>query len=434
MNTMDDVRCKMELLLDTRAPITRSVSMLRTVGELMGLDKRVIAELICPQEVVVFRVPTKTLGKVMIHWGCMCLHNNARGPYKGGIRISDGVTVWDTIELARLMTLKTAVVDIELGGGKTGIRVDMPRMYDVFGRTPRDREFERIIRLDTMESFAQNFRDVFASHKYIPAPDVNTGGEEMAVIFNQTMDPASVTGKPRGVHGWLPGRKQATGRGCFEISRIACEEQLGKDLSDCTVAVQGFGNVGIWSALYLHDYGAKVVGVTDSRGGAYDEKGLDVPSLIEHKRTRGMVSGFSGEIDNRRLLELDTDIIVPAALGNAIDADNAPRIRTKMLVEGANMPVTAEAMDVLKRRGVIVIPDIIANAGGVIASMEEYSRSLSAIKMAEETVFKVIEERISRSYLEALDLTNQHELTLPEAAIWMASERVYDAMGKRSLI
>ena len=424
----------MEMVLQSVEPRTRSVQMMREVGERLSLEETVINELISPQEMIVFRVPSKTLGKVVIHWGCMVLHNNARGPYKGGIRISQGVNAWETIELARLMTLKTAVNDVEFGGGKTGIRVDMAKMYEFFGKKPRDTEFERIIRLDALEYFANEFKDVFSSHKYIPAPDYGTGAEEMAVIFNQTMDPASVTGKPSGVHGWLPGRMEATGWGCFEASRAAMEELLKIEVEGCSVGIQGFGNVAKWAAKYLHDHEAKVVAVTDSRGGAYDKDGLDIPALIEHKERSGVVSGIGHEIDNEKLFELETDLIIPAALGDAIHKDNAPKIRAKAIIEGANMPVSCEGMKVLNDKGILVIPDIIANAGGVIASMEEYSGSLSAIKVERSEVLRMISSKIRTSFRESQDLASEEDLSLSEAAVQIATERVYDVMRKRSFI
>jgi len=431
---MGNERSKMELILQSKEPVTRSAQMIRRAGQRLNLEETVINELINPQEVVVFRIPSKTLGKVVIHWGCIALHNNARGPYKGGIRISGDVNYWETVELSRLMTLKTAANDVEFGGGKTGIRVDMTRMYELFGRTPRDPEFERIIRLDAVEYFAQEFKDLFSSHRYIPAPDFGTGGEEMAVIFNQTMDPASVTGKPSGVHGWLPGREQATGWGCSEASRLALEELLDSETEGSTVALQGFGNVGSWAARYLHEHGAKVVAVTDSRGGVYDERGLDVPGLVDHKRSTGAVAGFADPIDNETLFKLETDLLIPAALGNTITAKNAATIGAKTIVEAANMPVSSDAMDILQKRGVKVVPDIIANAGGVIASMEEYSGSLSAIKVAKSEVLRIISDKIDASFREALDLGSSEGVGLSEAAVQIATQRVYDAMRKRSFI
>jgi glutamate dehydrogenase/leucine dehydrogenase len=310
----------------------------------------------------------------------------------------------------------------------------MPRMYQTFGRRLRDPGFERIIRIDAIEYFAQNFKDVFSSHRYIPAPDFGTGGDEMAVIFNQTMDPASVTGKPSGVHGWLPGRREATGWGCFEASRLVMEEVFDGELEGCSVVIQGFGNVARWASSYLHDRGCRIIAVTDSRGGAHDPGGLDIPALIEHKESTGHVSGFAGDIDNESMFRLDVDILIPAALGDAIREDNASDIGARAIVEGANMPVSCGGMEILDDRGITVVPDIIANAGGVIASMEEYSGSLSAIKVDRSEVLGIITDKISRSFRESLDLSSSEEVTLAEAAVQMAMERTYDAMRKRSFI
>ena len=425
---------KMEALLQSQEPLTRSVELMMQAGERLGLERPTVDELINPQQIIAFRVPCKTLGKVVIHWGCVALHNNSRGPYKGGIRISPDVTAWETVELARLMTLKTAANDVEFGGGKTGIRVDMPAMYRIFGKKMRDKEFERIIRIDAVEYFAHDFKEMFASHTYIPAPDLGTGPEEMAVIFNETMDPASVTGKPAGVHGWLPGRKEATGWGCFVAARQLLEEVLETSLDGATVAIQGFGNVGSWTARFLHQEGARVVAVTDSRGGAYDPKGLDIPALVRRKGETGRVSGFAQEIDNRALFRLKTDVLIPAAIGEVITGRNAGEIGARAVVEAANMPTTVEGMEILKKRDVTVVPDIVANAGGVIASMEEYSRSLSAIKVDRSEVFKIIEEKISTSFKESLDRAGSGDCGLAEAAVEIAVERVYEAMRKRSFI
>ena len=204
---------EMEHLLCGPEPPTRSRILIQRAGERMGLDQPDIDELINPQEVHIFRIPCKILGQVVNFWGALALHNMARGPYKGGIRLASDVTIWETIELARLMTLKCAATEVEFGGGKTGIRVDMPAMYRRFDRTPRDLDFEKIISLDAVEYYAQMFRDIFSAHRYIPAPDMGTGPEEMAFIYNETLDPASVTGKPDGMHGWLPGRAESTGLG-----------------------------------------------------------------------------------------------------------------------------------------------------------------------------------------------------------------------------
>ncbi len=428
-------RSTMELLLQGHEPETRSKVLMQRAGQRMGLPREVIQELISPQEVHVFRVPCKILGKVVNFWGALALHNMARGPYKGGIRLARDVNIWETIELARLMTLKCAVTDVEFGGGKTGIRVDMPEMYRLFERTPRDREFEKIISLDAVEYYAQRFRDVFASHLYVPAPDMGTGPDEMAFIYNETLDPASVTGKPEGTHGWLPGRAESTGLGVAHAARLALRELQGRHAEGATAAIQGFGNVGRPLARCLSDHGMKVVGITDLYGGVYDENGLDIEALTEHALNVGTVQGFPAqELTNEALFRLPVDVLIPAAAGEVLTAENAPQVQARLIVEAANMPTTVEAMDILDERGIAIVPDILANAGGVIASMLEYSGSLSADKMAKEEVF----ERLCRKIETNFELSRERALelgcTLTEAAVQLATERVYKVMLTRRMI
>jgi len=426
---------RIEVLLQSIEPPTRSAVLMRRAGKRLGLERAVVDELVNPQEVIAFRLPCKILGKVIIFGGVMVLHNNARGPYKGGIRLASDVTIWETAELARLMTLKTAATGIEFGGGKTGIRVDMAEMYRVFGREGRDRAFEKIITLDAVEYFASVYREMFSKHIYVPAPDLSTGPDEMAFIYNETLDPASVTGKPEGTHGWLPGRKESTGYGCTFVTLRVLDGILRRKVEGSRIAIQGFGNVGQPLAHYLSDLGARVVGITDAFGGAYDERGLDIAGLVEHAASTGSVAGFGQRaLTNEELFELDVDVLIPAAVGHVIHEGNAGRIRAKAVVEAANMPTTLEAMDILEKRGIAVIPDILANAGGVIASMEEYSRSLSAMKVAKEDVFKMIRDRIGENLDLSMKLAQELGISITEAAIQIAIERVYQVMVRRRFI
>jgi glutamate dehydrogenase/leucine dehydrogenase len=426
---------RMEVLLQSVEPPTRSATLMRRVGQRLGMERAVIDELVNPQQVVAFRLPCKILGRVIIFGGVMVLHNNARGPYKGGIRLASDVTIWETTELARLMTLKTAATGIEFGGGKTGIRVDMAEMYRIFGREGRDRAFEKIITLDAVECFASAYRDLFAKHIYIPAPDLSTGPDEMAFIYNETLDPASVTGKPEGTHGWLPGRRESTGYGVTFVTLRLLEEILHRDVKGSRIAIQGFGNVAQPLAQYLADLGAKVVGVTDIFGGTYDENGLDIQGMVEHTQRTGGVEGFGKRsLTNEELFALDVDVLIPAAIGHVIHEGNATKVRAKAIVEAANMPVTMEAMDILEQRGVAVVPDILANAGGVIASMEEYSRSLSAIKMAKEDVLRIVRDRIGENLDLSIKLSRELGISITEAATQLAVERVYEVMVRRRFI
>lgn len=427
---------EMETMLQNAEPQTRSVWLMREAGRRMGIPDVELHELIAPQQVTIFRIACKILGKVVNFWGCLTLHNSARGPFKGGIRLAPNVDIWETTELARLMTLKCAVCDVEFGGGKTGIRVDMQEMYRRFDRTPRDLEFEKIISLDAVEYYAQQFRDVFSSHLYIPAPDMGTGPDEMAFIYNETQDPASVTGKGDGLHGWLPGRKESTGIGCSYLARRMMSEVLSVDPDGATVAIQGFGNVGKPLAKDLTEHGVKVVAITDLYGGAHNPEGLDIGDLLEHFEQAATVGGFAGgqPIDNEALFRLETDVVIPAAAGDVINDEVAKGLGAKCVVEAANMPTTIEGMKVLRERGIPVAPDILANAGGVIASMLEYSSSLSAIKPSREGVYEVIRQKIGENFDLARERAESSGVGLVEAAIEIAMQRVYDVMKGRRML
>ncbi len=427
---------EMEQVLQTKAPQTRSVWLMHNAAVRMNMPKEDVDELVNPQQVTVFRIACKILGKVVNFWGCLVLHNAARGPFKGGIRLAEDVTIWETTELARLMTLKCAACDVEFGGGKTGIRVDMQQMYRLFDRTPRDTEFEKIISLDAVEYYAQAFRDVFSSHVYIPAPDMGTGPDEMAFIYNETQDPASVTGKGDGVHGWLPGRRESTGIGCSYLAQRALSEMAGVDPQGATVAIQGFGNVGRPLAQDLAANGLRVVAVTDLYGGVHNPDGLDIDGLLDHYDKAATVGGFAGgePIDNERLFALEVDGLIPAATGEVITGRNAKDIQARCVVEAANMPTTVEGMKTLAERKIPVVPDILANAGGVIASMLEYSSSLSAIKATREEVYEVIRRKIGDNFTQARELAEQEGVTACEAAVWLAMNRVYGVMKGRRML
>lgn len=414
---------------------SRSVYYIKSEGRRLGLREEEIEAIVSPQEIRIFRLSCKILGKTINFPGIMCLHNDARGPYKGGIRISKDVDIAETVELARLMTLKTAISDIEFGGGKTGINVDWNYMYELYNKKPIDIEFEKIVRLDIVEYFAQMYRDTFKNHIYIPAPDLGTGPEEMAFIYNETLDPASVTGKPEGVHGWLPGRRESTGYGCAFITKKFLQECLDKDIQGATIAIQGFGNVGSYLAKYLYEDGAKIIGITDLYGGVYDEKGIDIPALTEYVKKNGTVLGFSpNNLTNEELFSLPVDVLVPAATGNVINSEVAKKIKARGIVEAANNPITLDGMNVIEERKIPVVPDIIANSGGVIASMEEYSRSLSALKTKKEEVFSIIEEKLQQGFESSLKLSKELNINICESAIQIAVERVYRAMKNRRYI
>jgi glutamate dehydrogenase/leucine dehydrogenase len=416
-------------------PVTKSIAYMKDSCRRLGLSEEETNAICDPQEVRLFKLPCNVLGETVIFPGILCLHNNARGPYKGGIRLDANVDIYETIELARVMTLKTAACDIEFGGGKTGIRVDWSQLLAKYGKKSDDWGFMRVIARSVIEKYAKLYGDLFRQHIYVPAPDMGTGPTEMAIIYNHTQDPASVTGKAEGVAGWLPGRKEATGLGVAWVTKLYVEEVMGKDLSQMTVAVQGFGNVGSHVAKYIYEMGAKVVGISDIYGGLYDANGIRVDQLLEHAAKKGTVVGFEAQsLSNEQLLRLPVDILIPAAAGHVIGVEEAKDAQAKLIVEAANVPITLDGMDVLNSRNIPVIPDIIANSGGVVASMEEYSRSLTAMRRTKEDVFDVIRHKLENALRAALAVAEQQDIDLCRAGVELAVQRVYQSMKNRHQI
>ncbi|NPV80490.1 MAG: Glu/Leu/Phe/Val dehydrogenase, partial [Firmicutes bacterium] len=283
--------------------------------------------------------------------------------------------------------------------------------------------------------FGLEFKDIFTRHIYIPAPDMGTGPLEMTQIYNATMDPASVTGKPQGIQGWLPGRKESTGYGVM-ASTLKAIDILGLDPKSVKVAIQGFGNVGSHTAMFLHEKGIRIVGITDVNGGVYNRDGLDIEELLKYAEKTMTVAGFDGGVPltNEELFSLDVDILIPAATGHVVNKDTAPTIRAKAVVGAANMPVTPEGMEVLESEGIMFFPDIIANAGGVIASQLEYSGSLSARQRTKERVLEIVAEKIEDAFERTVEIAKQEKVNLTEAAIELAVMRVHDAMVQRGWV
>lgn len=409
---------------------TRSVANILLACEKLSISEEKAQSIIAPQDVHIFRLPVNVLGKTMQVWGCTSFHNKARGVYKGGIRISDDVDIAETIELSRLMTLKTALTEIEFGGAKTGINFDMGLAYSLFGRYGYDPEFESSIKRAILKEYAHHYRGMLSKHRYVPAPDMNTGPREMAVIYDETHEPSSVTGKPEGISGWLPGRVEATGYGVAMIVKYILS--YGGLKEGFTVAVQGFGNVGSFAARFISELGGKIVAVSDKYCSIHDPKGIDTERLSDHVKKTGSIKGFGNVIDD--LFSVDCDVLVPAAINDAIDSDTAKRVRAKYIVEGANFAVTASGMDVLNSKGVIVYPDIIANSGGVIASSKEYLHPVSTEKVTKEDVFRIIESKMIRNLELASDLSKKHSVSLDAGCTMLAVKRVYDTMSHHGWI
>lgn len=349
-------------------------------------------------------------------------HCTVRGPAKGGIRMWPDVTLEETGVLAELMTYKCALSGIPFGGGKSGIRLDPHKL-------------SRFIKTSIIKEYVHIIREELDCGAYIPAPDMGTGPVEMAVIFGETHRPETVTGKPVGVGG-LPGRKEATGRGVAHVTRLAVERLLQKNVNKITCAVQGFGNVGSHTASFLAQMGAKVVAVSDLTGGACDPEGLDIEKLREYaNQNGGGVVGFSKQvITNAELMAMPVDVLIPAAAGEAITAENAESVRAKLIIEGANAPTTRQADCILRGKGVRILPDILANAGGVIASYVEWQQGKSGTITPITETYETIERRLTNAFDRVLGAQTETKGDLRLAAQVAACEEVLIALRDRDWV
>jgi glutamate dehydrogenase (NAD(P)+) len=349
-------------------------------------------------------------------------HCTVRGPAKGGIRMWPDVSLEETGVLAELMTYKCALAGIPFGGGKSGIRMDPHKI-------------SRFIKTAVIKEYVHILREELDSGAYVPAPDMGTGPVEMAVIFGETHKPETVTGKPVGVGG-LPGRKEATGRGVAHAARLAVEQLLQKHINQVTCAVQGFGNVGSHTAAFLAQMGAKVVAVSDLTGGAYDPQGLNIEKLRDFSNHNGGgVAGFTERvISNADLLAMPVDVLIPAAAGDAIVAENAEGVQAKLIVEGANAPTSPPADCILRRKGVRIVPDILANAGGVIASYVEWQQGKSGVITPISETYETIEQRLTNAFDRVLGAQGETQGDLRLAAQVVATEELLIALRDRDWV
>jgi glutamate dehydrogenase (NAD(P)+) len=401
------------------------------VAARLELDPGIHAILRQPERELTVSVPVQMDdGSVRVFTGYRIQHSSARGPCKGGIRYHPDVDYSEVKALAALMTLKCAVVGIPYGGAKGGVQCD-----------PRQLSRDELCRLT--RSYTAKILPIIGPHCDIPAPDVNTDGQVMAWIAdtvgklqNRTALDV-VTGKPISMGGSL-GRKEATGRGIAIVTRELLRH-VGRDLGAATVAVQGYGNVGSAAATILDEMGCTIAAVSDVSGGLYCPSGLDIPDLNLHvaRHPEHLLKGYSApgvrSISNDELLVADVDVLIPAALEHQIRADNAPDVRARYIVEAANGPTTREADEILNQRGVIVVPDILANAGGVVVSYLEWVQDLQCLFWQESEVNERLEGTMVRSFGEVWRLSQTHQEPMRLAACMMAVERVAEAIQLRGI-
>ncbi len=365
-------------------------------------------------------------GKIHVFSGFRVQHNGARGPYKGGIRYHPEVDLDEVRALATLMTWKTAVAGIPFGGAKGGVNCDVHALDEA--------ELQQVTR-----SFIDKIEKVLGPQRDIPAPDVGTNAQTMAWMMDEYgklhgHTPAIVTGKPIALEGSY-GREAATGRGIVYMFREAAPA-LGLRPDECRVVLQGFGNVGSWAARILAHLGCSIVGVSDANGAIHAEDGLDPEALAAHVREGGKVAEFAGSepITPDELLALECEVFIPAALGGMIHADNADLLNARMLLEGANSPTTPKADEILAAKGVHVVPDVMANAGGVVVSYFEWVQNLQHFRWEEREVNEKLGSIMRRAYREVAARATEDEVPMRVAAYQTGIERVVEAARTRGYI
>ncbi len=397
------------------------------VAQLIGLSDAIHEYLRVPKRVLEVSVPVKMdNGDFRMYAGYRVQHNMSRGPGKGGIRFHPDVTLDEVKALAMWMTWKCALVNIPFGGAKGGVICD-PKSMSL-------QELENLTR-----RFTSEISIIIGPEKDIPAPDVYTTPQIMAWIMDTfSMQhgysiPGVVTGKPLAIGGSL-GRDKATARGCMYVVDEAINVQ-GRAVEGTRVAIQGFGNAGLHAADLMSKRGYVIVAASDSRGGVANPKGLDVTGLIAHKAETGSVAGFSGaeRVTNADVLEYDCDVLVPAALEKVITAGNASRIRAKIVAEAANGPTLPEADDILFERGITVLPDILANAGGVTVSYFEWVQDLQENFWEENEINDRLKRKMTRAFNEAHEQSRRHGVNMRKGAYAVAVDRVAEATKLRGL-
>ncbi len=408
-------------------PWRQAMAQLDRAGQAMKLESFTLERMRHPKRILTVSVPVKMDdGSIKVFEGYRIQHNMDRGPAKGGIRYHPQVSLDEVKALAFWMTMKCAVVNLPYGGAKGGVICDPKKMSKG--------ELERMTRRYTAE-----ISIIIGPEKDIPAPDVNTNEQVMAWMmdtYSMTVGyacPGVVTGKPIEIGGSL-GRREATGRGVFYVTReLAARE--GFDLSKSSVAIQGFGNVGSNAASIFAEHGAKVVGIADVSGGLYDPKGLDLRDVMEYRKTRESVSGYpkAEHVPVDKFVEIPCDVLIPAAMENSITRANADKVKARYIVEGANGPTSNEADAILQKRGIQVVPDILANAGGVTVSYFEWVQDMQSYFWSEDEINARLRHIIVGAFTEVYDLAKKEKVDMRMAAFMVGLGRIGKAVSIRGM-
>ncbi|MDI3316053.1 MAG: Glu/Leu/Phe/Val dehydrogenase [Bacillota bacterium] len=413
------------MVKETTNPYRIVQRQIRHACEALGLPEVAYEMLKAPKRFLEVQIPVRMDdGTVRLFTGYRSQHNDALGPAKGGIRFHPGVTPDEVKALSMWMTLKCSLLGLPLGGGKGGVVCDPTELSE--------RELEALSR-----GYIRAIAPFIGPEQDVPAPDVFTNARVMAWMMDEYSQIqghnvfSAITGKPE-VLGGSSGRTGATGRGVAITIRKAAE-RLGLKLRGATAAVQGFGNVGSHAARYLAELGVRIVGISDVHGGVYNPDGIDVQAAVEWTRREGSVAGLPGTkaVASDEVLFLPVDILVPAALEDQLTAENAGRVQARIIGEGANGPTTPEADEILYRNGVLVIPDVLANAGGVTVSYFEWVQNLYHFTWTEAEVNRRLEEMMGRAFDTVYAVHEEHGVPMREAADRVAVKRIYDAMEAR---
>ena len=412
----------------TNNPYQMALKQLEETAKIINLDEGIHKILAKPKRVLTVSLPVKMDdGRIEVFTGFRSQHNDARGPFKGGIRYHPQVTIEEVMALSMWMTWKCAVVGIPLGGGKGGIICNPKNMSTS--------ELERMTR-----RYAYAISDIIGPYTDIPAPDVYTGGQEMSWIMDtySTLkgnrgEPGLITGKPLPIGGSL-GRTEATGRGLSFTVREAAKKQ-NINMNEAVVVVQGFGNAGQFAAQLVEEQGAKIIAVSDTQGAIINKNGFKANELIKYKLEKKSIRGFPGatEINNDELLTTECTILIPAALENQITKENATRIKTKIVAEAANGPTTPEADKILYENNILVIPDVLANSGGVTVSYFEWLQNLRREYWSEDEVNNRLDVIMTKAFGEVYDAHQKYNTNMRTASIALAVNRVAEAIKLRGI-
>ncbi len=388
-------------------------------GEYLNLPKGLVQAISSCEREVVISIPLHHSDDIEVLTGYRVQHSSARGPRKGGIRFHQDVDLDEVRALASLMTWKTALIDVPFGGAKGGVTVDPSRLTSL--------QKEEIIR-----RWTRTLIHVLGPNRDIPAPDMGTDAQTMAWLMDEFhrldgFQPACVTGKPVSLFG-APGREEATGRGVAQITAATLKENDVK-VKGATVAIQGFGNVGRYAALVCQELGMNVIALSDVTGGIYDKKGIDIASIFNVKDLSEVVS--DNRIGSSELLEIQADVLIPAALGGVINSNNMSKIKAEFIIEGANQPITTEADNELRKQGAVIVPDILANSGGVMGSYFEWTQNIQQFSWPIEKFRKELDERMEVAFVNVHKTAKKYKVDLRTAAFIVSVGRVSNAFTQR---